>query len=45
MDLQHIINAWNAQADKYNQWDNLGCDEKLEFILQYLTEGINNERR
>jgi hypothetical protein len=23
--------AWNAQADEFNQWDELGEDEKLEW--------------
>ena len=27
------ISAWNAQADQFNQWPNLGEDEKLEWIV------------
>ena len=26
-----VVAAWNAQADKYNQWDELGEDEKIEW--------------
>lgn len=34
--MQHsdIINAWNQLADEYNQWDNLGEDEKVEFAYK-----------
>ena len=39
MDLQYVINAWNAQADKYNQWYDLGCDEKREFTVRQMKEG------
>lgn len=31
--LDKIIEAWNAQADKYNQWSDLGEDEKLEWAV------------
>jgi phytoene/squalene synthetase len=26
--------TWNAQADEHNQWDELGCDEKLELAVR-----------
>lgn len=26
--------AWNAKADKYNQWDDLGIDEIVAFALE-----------
>lgn len=28
-----VMNAWNAQADEYNQWDKLSCVEMVEFTL------------
>ncbi len=33
MELQNVIDAWNNQADEYNQWDSLGGDEKAEFAI------------
>ena len=38
MKLQEVINAWNAQADEYNQWDMLSSDEMAEFVLKYVEE-------
>lgn len=32
--LEELKNAWNAQADKYNQWDELGHDEIVAFAQQ-----------
>ena len=29
---------WNAQADQHNQWDELGCDEKLELVARTVLE-------
>ena len=34
MNYKQIIEAWNAQADEYNQWDDLGEDEKVEFAAR-----------
>lgn len=34
MDIDELKAAWNAQADKYNQWDELGLDEILAFAQQ-----------
>jgi hypothetical protein len=31
--LQECIDAWNAEADENNQWDELGADEKCEWCL------------
>ena len=31
MTHQEIIDLWNTQADKFNQWCELGEDEKLEW--------------
>ena len=30
---EHVIAAWNAQADEHNQWDALGEDEKIEWAV------------
>ncbi len=30
--------AWNAQADEFNQWDELGEDEKLEWTADHAAE-------
>lgn len=40
MNRQEIIDSWNAQADEYNQWDDLGEDEKLEWAMQMEREAI-----
>ena len=29
--IDEIKAAWNAQADRYNQWDDLGIDEIVHF--------------
>lgn len=36
MQLQDIIDAWNAQADEYNQWPELDADERVIFALQHI---------
>ena len=33
MNYDEIRNAWNAQADKYNQWDELSEVEKIEWAF------------
>lgn len=33
MNYEDIIAAWNNQADKHNQWPDLGEDEKLEWAM------------
>jgi len=38
MQLQDIEDAWNKQADEYNQWFDLGSDEKVEFTIKYVRE-------
>lgn len=30
----HIIMQWNNQADEFNQWHDLGTDEKVEFAVK-----------
>ena len=34
MTYQEIVSEWNEQSDGYNQWDNLGEDEKIEFAYK-----------
>ena len=34
MTLKELEAAWNAEADHYNQWPNLGLDEMIEFAQQ-----------
>lgn len=36
MEIKDYENLWNAQADEYNQWDNLNCDEKCEWIIEQI---------
>jgi len=31
MTLEDIKRAWNDNADEFNQWNELGEDEKVEF--------------
>jgi arsenate reductase-like glutaredoxin family protein len=31
---EEIKNKWNDTADKYNQWDTLSSDEKLDLIIK-----------
>ena len=39
MDYESIKEAWNEQADEYNQWDSLSEEEKVEFAYE-LDRGI-----
>lgn len=32
--LRDCIDAWNAQADEYNQWSELDADERCEWCLK-----------
>ena len=34
MTYQEIIKEWNDEVDKFNQWDSLGEDEKVEFAFR-----------
>ena len=36
--LQDCIDAWNKQADGYNQWHELDCDEKLDWVIIYCNQ-------
>ena len=31
---ERVVAAWNTQADEYNQWDDLGEDEKIEWAVE-----------
>lgn len=33
MTYEEIKDAWNAQSDEHNQWDDLGEDEKIEWAV------------
>lgn len=33
MDLQDVIDAWNSRSDAADHWDDLRCDEMVEFAL------------
>lgn len=39
MTSDSIKAQWNKQADEYNQWDDLGEDEKIEWAYEL---GYNN---
>jgi hypothetical protein len=34
MTPEQIRDAWNAQADEYNQWDTLSWQEIVEWTIQ-----------
>ncbi len=34
MTLDDLANAWNEQADQFNQWGDLGLDEIVAFAQQ-----------
>lgn len=38
---QQIAARWDAQADSYNSWDDLGFDEQIKFSFQ---QGVIEER-
>jgi len=31
---QDIVDLWNGRADEWNQWPDLGEDEKIEFAYE-----------
>ena len=35
--------AWNAQADEFNQWDELGEDEKVEWAATYAVANLHSQ--
>lgn len=45
MTYQMIKEKWNKEADKYNQWDNLSEEEKIEWTyeLGYFNAKDDNE--
>ena len=34
--LQQCIDAWNSQADEYNQWSELDSDERCEWVIEWM---------
>jgi hypothetical protein len=30
--LNELKDLWNGEADKFNQWDDLGLDEIVQFV-------------
>jgi hypothetical protein len=38
--LRECIDAWNAQADEYNQWTELDDDERCEWCLKLANQRI-----
>lgn len=38
MNYEQIIAAWNAQADEFNQWDELCDEEKIEWARKCALE-------
>lgn len=43
MGLEELQVAWNAQADEYNQWDELGLDEIVAFAQEQALIGAATE--
>ena len=37
MDLKTCINEWNLQSDGWNQWESLGCDEQLNWVVEVMS--------
>lgn len=33
-----IAEVWNKKADEYNPWSDLGTDEKIAFIIEYVAK-------
>lgn len=31
---REVVDLWNKQADEYNQWDELGEDEKIKWAMR-----------
>jgi hypothetical protein len=43
MDIEAVAKTlWNAEADEHNQWDELGQDEKNDFIVKILEDFGND---
>jgi hypothetical protein len=36
IEYDDVVKAWNAQADEFNQWPDLGADEMVEFACAYV---------
>ena len=42
--LQECIDAWNAEADENNQWDELDADERCEWCLGMANQIIKAQK-
>lgn len=42
MNLQQCVDAWNAQADEFNQWSELDADERCEWCLKMAQGGMSD---
>lgn len=43
MGIEELRAAWNAQADQYNQWDDLGLDEIVAFAQEVEREQARHD--
>jgi hypothetical protein len=34
---------WNSESDEYNQWDDLGQDEKDELIAEFISANTQDQ--
>jgi len=41
--IRNVMDEWNAAADEFNKWDTLGCDEKLELVVQFMMKGNSDD--
>ena len=39
-----VVDLWNKQADEYNQWDELGEDEKIEWAMRVAIEAAGEKQ-
>jgi hypothetical protein len=44
MNIQVIIDAWNSQADEFNQWHELDADERVLFTIRHMEEAAHNNQ-
>ena len=45
MELSDIMDAWNASADRYNQWEELSGDERVEFAIVLFTTKCFDDKK
>jgi hypothetical protein len=41
MTLEQIIQLWNEQSDEYNQWIELSCNEKVQWVYDYFKSRLS----